>query len=273
MTPAAIRERTLLLRERGPEGLEASRRLADFARRHRPTWAIAAAGAILLGGVGAFETGEAAPWTLYSYWAVLMFAGGALCAALTDRLAERGMLKRHPVQAILALFLAVNTAMTPLVYALSGWALGGSWELERLPHLWSQGIFIVPVFLALQLVLERRFAQPLSPVAAEVRGAPSIPFMPAALRGAELFAIEAEDHYLRLHTDRGSALILMPLSEAVTQLGGADGLRTHRSWWVSRAAVIGAARGKGRARLSLKNGLKAPVSRTYAPDLRRAGWF
>ncbi len=273
MTPAAIRERTLLLRERGPEGPAASARLAGFARRHRPTWAIAAVGAILLGGVGAFETGEAAPWTLYSYWAVLMFAGGALCAALTDRLDMFGMLKGRPVHAVIALILIVNTAMTPLVYALSGWALGGAWELERLPHLWSQGLFIIPVFLALQLVLERRFEPAGAPRPAETASPPAPSFIPPALRGAELLAIEAEDHYLRLHTDRSSALILMPLSEAVAQLEGADGLRTHRSWWVARAAVIGVARGKGRAQLTLKNGLKAPVSRTYAPDLRGAGWF
>jgi hypothetical protein len=273
MTPAAMREKTPFLRERGRGGDSGPRPLADFVRRHRPTWAIAAAGAILLGGVGAFETGDAAPWTLYSYWTFLMFAGGAMSAALIDRLDSIGTLKERPVHAVAALILAVNTAMTPLVYGLSGWALGGSWHLERLPHLWSQGLFIMPVFLALQLVLERRFERPAAHRAVDAGGVPTPSFMPAALRGAELFAIESEDHYLRLHTDRGSALILMPLSEAVGRLEGMDGMRTHRSWWVARSAVVGASRGNGRAQLTLKNGLLAPVSRTYAPGLRGAGWF
>lgn len=273
MTPAAMREQTLLLRERGPAASSRPRPIADFWNRHRPTWAIAAAGAILLGGVGAFDTGDAAPWTLYSYWTCLMFAGGALSAALTDRFDSSGLLKARPVHAAALVILAVNTAMTPLVYGLSGWALGGSWELERFPHLWAQGLFIMPIFLALQLILERRLARQAEPGIAEAAAAPPPSFIPAALRGAELFAIEAEDHYLRLHTDRGSALVLMPLSEAVVRLGGVDGLRTHRSWWVARGAVVGAERGKGRARLTLKNGVRAPVSRTYAPDLRGAGWF
>jgi len=273
MTPAAMREQTPLLRERGGGSGPGPRPLADFVRRHRPTWAIAGAGAILLGGVGAFETGHAAPWTLYSYWAFLMFIGGTLCVALTDRLDSNGMLKGRPVHAVALLILATNTAMTPLVYGLSGWALGGSWDLERLPHLWGQGLFIMPIFLALQLILERRFARPAEPRPSNAGAAPQPSFMPAALHGSELFAIEAEDHYLRLHTDRGSALILMPLSEAVARLEGVDGLRTHRSWWVARGAVVGAARGNGRAQLTLKNGLRAPVSRTYAPDLRGAGWF
>ncbi|WP_204283531.1 hypothetical protein, partial [Klebsiella pneumoniae] len=36
--------------------------------------------------------------------------------------------------------------------------------------------------------------------------------LPAALRHARLIALSAEDHYLRVHTDRGNALILMGLS-------------------------------------------------------------
>lgn len=131
----------------------------------------------------------------------------------------------------------------------------------------------MPIFLTLQLILERRLARPVEPRLVEASAAAHPSFMPAALRDAELLAIEAEDHYLRLHTDRGSALILMPLSEAVAMLDGMDGLRTHRSWWVARGAVVEAARGNGRARLTLKNGLQAPVSRTYAPELRRSGWF
>ena len=46
-------------------------------------------------------------------------------------------------------------------------------------------------------------------------GAPGPRFLdrlPMKLRGAELYAVEAEDHYLRLHTARGQDLILMRLS-------------------------------------------------------------
>src|SRR5258708_5237804 len=35
--------------------------------------------------------------------------------------------------------------------------------------------------------------------------------LPLKLRGAEVWAVEAEDHYLRLHTSRGQDLILMRL--------------------------------------------------------------
>lgn len=39
--------------------------------------------------------------------------------------------------------------------------------------------------------------------------------VPMKLTGAAIYAVQAEDHYLRIHTDRGSALILMPLSQAL----------------------------------------------------------
>ena len=97
--------------------------------------------------------------------------------------------------------------------------------------------------------------------------------LPPRLRGAALHAVQAEDHYLRLHTDRGSDLILMRLSDAVAELEGLEGARTHRSWWVARDAVRGATRGDGRATLTLEGGVAAPVSRRYARALRAAGWY
>jgi DNA-binding LytR/AlgR family response regulator len=97
--------------------------------------------------------------------------------------------------------------------------------------------------------------------------------LPAKLGGATLWAVEAEDHYLRLHTSLGQDLILMRLGDAVAELEGVEGARTHRSWWVARAAVTGVEREDGRARLVLADGAKAPVSRAYAKTLREAGWL
>ena len=97
--------------------------------------------------------------------------------------------------------------------------------------------------------------------------------MPAKLRGAELYAVEAEDHYLRLHTSLGQDLILMRLSDAVAELEGIEGAQTHRSWWVARDAVTQVEKLDGRAMLTLKDGAEVPVSRGFAKTLRAAGWL
>jgi DNA-binding LytR/AlgR family response regulator len=97
--------------------------------------------------------------------------------------------------------------------------------------------------------------------------------LPLKLRGAEVWAIEAEDHYLRLHTSKGQDLILLRLADAVAELQGIEGLQVHRSWWVARDAITDAKRGDGRATLTLKDGAEVPVSRTYAGLLRERGWI
>jgi DNA-binding LytR/AlgR family response regulator len=97
--------------------------------------------------------------------------------------------------------------------------------------------------------------------------------VPLKLRGGELWAVEAEDHYLRLHTSKGQDLILMRLADAVAELEGIEGAQVHRSWWVARDAIADAKRSDGRATLTLKDGSEVPVSRTYARLLRERSWI
>jgi hypothetical protein len=93
------------------------------------------------------------------------------------------------------------------------------------------------------------------------------------LRTAAILALEAEDHYVRVHTAQGSELILMRLADAIAEMGDVEGARTHRSWWVARAAVKEARRSDGRATLTLTNGAEAPVSRNAVGELVEKGWF
>jgi len=88
-----------------------------------------------------------------------------------------------------------------------------------------------------------------------------------------LLALESEDHYLRVHTDQGSELILMRLRDAMAQLVEVPGLQVHRSFWVARAAVAQTQRRGNGWQLILRNGSKVPVSRTYGTALREAGWL
>lgn len=93
------------------------------------------------------------------------------------------------------------------------------------------------------------------------------------LAHARLVAIEAEDHYLRVHTDAGSDLVLMRLRDAVAQLGDIRGLQVHRSYWVAEDGIASIGRENGRLTIILQNGVKVPVSRGYAPQVGAAGWL
>jgi DNA-binding LytR/AlgR family response regulator len=95
--------------------------------------------------------------------------------------------------------------------------------------------------------------------------------LPVKYRSANLWAVSSEDHYLRVHTSLGEELILMRLADAIADLGGTDGLQTHRSWWVAKDGVADTRREGGKLLLVLQSGKAAPVSRTYASAVKQAG--
>lgn len=90
--------------------------------------------------------------------------------------------------------------------------------------------------------------------------------------GRDLLCLQAEDHYVRVHTALGDDLVLHRFSDAVEELDGMPGLQVHRSWWIAEAAVADVIRRDRKTWLRLRNGLEVPVSRTYQAAVREAGW-
>jgi DNA-binding LytR/AlgR family response regulator len=97
-----------------------------------------------------------------------------------------------------------------------------------------------------------------------------IGFGPLRQRG-KLLALIVEDHYVDIVTDRGKALVLMRLADAMREAGTVAGLQIHRSHWVALDAVVKAHRSDGKLILELSNGLRLPVSRGYLPAVKEAG--
>ena len=95
--------------------------------------------------------------------------------------------------------------------------------------------------------------------------------LPLKFENAHLYALSSEGHYLRVHTDKGSPLILMRMTDAARELAEADGLQVHRSWWVCRNAILETTRKRGQRFLRLKDGTLAPVSRSCLPKVQEAG--
>ena len=91
--------------------------------------------------------------------------------------------------------------------------------------------------------------------------------------GRTVICLQMEDHYVRVHTLRGSALVLMSLSQAMDGLKDVEGQKVHRSWWVARSAIEGVVEDGRNIRLKLSQGLQAPVSRAHVGRLREQGWL
>jgi hypothetical protein len=90
--------------------------------------------------------------------------------------------------------------------------------------------------------------------------------LPSNVRG-ELLALQMEDHYVRVHTDAGNALLLMRMRDAVAEVEGIEGAQVHRSWWVARSGIEGSDRDGRRTSLKLRNGLEVPISRERVHSL------
>ncbi len=93
------------------------------------------------------------------------------------------------------------------------------------------------------------------------------------LRSGTIYALSAEDHYVRVITSNGEDLILMRLSDAIKELGALKGLQVHRSWWVAEGGVKFASKANNKISLELHSGQIAPVSRSNTKSVKEAGWI
>jgi hypothetical protein len=266
-----IRQPTPAVRERRPHAVGASR-AAAFLRGRGRGWLVALALGLFLGISGAFGSGAAPLAVRLPLWIGLMLVGAVLGTGVS-MLADRwGLYDARPRLTAVGLALFMTLPMSFLVW----WVVS---TIYRLPLALASYLFLLPAVVMVSFAMVGlnllAYGRHNETHAAKAGDAPPrfLERLPLKLRGADLYAVEAEDHYLRLHTSRGSDLILMRLSDAVAELEGIEGAQTHRSWWVAKDAVVDAKASDGRAVLTLKDGAKAPVSRSYARTLRQARWW
>jgi LytTr DNA-binding domain len=96
--------------------------------------------------------------------------------------------------------------------------------------------------------------------------------IPNAL-GRDILALHSEDHYVRVYTRHGDALILAAISDAVRalELNCSPGQRVHRSWWVANGAISGSEVRGRKLVVSLANGIEVPISQTYREIVKVSG--
>jgi hypothetical protein len=121
--------------------------------------------------------------------------------------------------------------------------------------------------------LEQASPAPSSPEQGPAESSAARPAFAAKLRRVpvdEILAVEAADHFIRVYGRGASEMIYCQFGDALEELAHLDGLRVHRSWWVARTAIAGAARTKGRSSLQLVNGTRVPVGRRFLSQVRAA---
>jgi hypothetical protein len=217
---------------------------------------------------GAFGTGDTPFGRRVAYWLLLMTLGYFWGAFVARFFFGPGRPEGNVWLKSVIASVTMSIPFTAVVWIASRTLFNARIPLEGLPILFGSVMVVSLVMTTLYLLVERP-----RETHASSRPPKFLERLPLKLRGAEIWAVEAEDHYLRLHTSKGQDLILLRLADAVAELEGIEGAQVHRSWWVARDAIADARRSDGRATLTLKDGSQVPVSRTHAGRLREQGWI
>jgi len=249
------------------------------------TWIGLAATVGMLTAMGPFGTiGELEFAPRLVYWAgiVLLTApvgfGFIMCVSLT--------LETRKAPALLARFVAGALAGIPVAVVVSLWNLFSNppeaYTPAYLARLFS---YTTPVTVGISVIFhligssygshgdersgkdEPQLANS-SPPANLRRNIRFLQRLPLEL-GNDLVSLQAQDHYVRAVTLRGSEMVLMRLTDAEEELQGIQGLRVHRSWWVADAHLDRLERRDGKPVLVLGDGTRIPVSRTYLSSVRQ----
>jgi LytTr DNA-binding domain len=264
---------------------------AGFTARHRTGYILSAAIGCMMAVLAPLQTDYIPFWPRLAYWLILMLSGATIGLGVTELVERWGRLNRWPWVEIPVIGILIALPLTLVVMGTGAIFFGVS-SGNALRFSYNFGvtalisIAVTALIAAVQGKPFTRAAQVQLPAEVEAEAEPDLePLatpeasrfterLPLPLRSAEIVALEAEDHYLRVHMEGGqSTLILMRLSDAIAELPADSGAQTHRSWWVSKDAVRSVAKADGRATLTLDGGVEAPVSRSFYKALGDKGWL
>jgi LytTr DNA-binding domain len=266
-----MREAAAPVRESRAPTLGASPIAGAQWRTWARNFAVAAAAGAFLALVGAMDTADLQLGLRLLYWVPLMLGGAALGHAVSALIGQLPRARGNVWLFGAALSIGIAIPTTFIVWLYSGLLFSTDFSFRPL----FGGVLLISVAMtAIMVAINRPGAMTHAPVTAAAT--PEVRFLarlPPKLKGAVLYAVSAEDHYLRIHTSKGSDLILMRLADAIAELEGIEGAQTHRSWWVARAAIESANREGDRVTLRLKGDVQGLVSRPNARPLREAGWI
>ena len=86
---------------------------------------------------------------------------------------------------------------------------------------------------------------------------------------ADVIAVKAEQHYIKIVTATRNYLVLHRFSDALCELPSSDGLQIHRSWWVRRNAIQRVRQSSRKMSVILQTGEEIPVSGPYQVLVRQ----
>lgn len=247
-------------------------RAARFAKRAPPgaslLWLGTLAAIIVMTAAGAFGTVglpigiRAVFWSLLIGWSALKWQAWFLLTVRNPRDWRR---------AVFAGGLCLNLLL-PIEIEAALWLIGRPGPVSA-AHVWLSALAISAALAVMIFAAVGR--QAVGPSPKQTAGPVADgPVARAGLDPEEIVAMEAEDHYCRLHrADGGSVLVHGRFQDGLAELATTAGARVHRGAWVAARAVAGAVREGRRWRLVLTDGRLFRISPRHLAEARARGWL
>ena len=235
-------------------------------------WSILGAVTLLCAFVGPFGTASAFPMAYgLVYWGLSI----CLTAPMGSLIIAGLQVRRWPgLKLILAIVLGFGVFVSLIILGVS-WVLltpVGAFPgvLDLVFYSFVSSVFIL---LAMVLIMNRSglFRHTDEGDLADMGGRPKLlNRLPELAQARQVWALSAQDHYVRVVTDAGAGLCLIRLCDAIDACAGTKGMRIHRSHWVAVAAIENKASVRKDGCVKLPTGESMPISKSRAKALYTA---
>ncbi|MBJ6987231.1 LytTR family DNA-binding domain-containing protein [Devosia sp. MC521] len=242
--------------------LREMRTLAGDAR----SWITLTIIALLVGMIGPFGSFDLPLHIRLPYWAAVVVVTAIIGTATASFFELLLGTRLPPVPRALVAGSIAGLPVVACVIGVNQLAFGWSFPTREAASLTLYCIAISAAVTVLSAVFTPREA----PTALADATPALLSRMPLHQRG-RLLHLAVADHYVEVSTDRGTALLLLRLSDAMRETAQIAGLQVHRSHWVALDAVRGCVRENGKLLLELETGKRVPVSRSYTDAVKAAG--
>mgnify|MGYP005993995391 CR=1 FL=1 len=244
----------------------------------RLTQTVICAVAIVLGIAGPFGTEDVMRLVpRIVYWLVvsqITFASGTFVSELVQ---SRRLSSRLPAPLMSGLTgLVIGVVISAEIFLINIGLFGISpleagYALPLLLNVLVVAVVVsVAISLAVQAVKDKEAPQPQEAAPQTAAHPKLVDRLPFDKRGA-LISVSVNDHYVDVTTTKGTEMLLMRLADAISEAG--LGLQVHRSHWVSTDHIASVTRDGAKAVIKTSDGRDIPVSRTYVPKLKEAGFL
>lgn len=228
---------------------------------------------IVLGLAGPFQTFDALrPAGRIAYWlitVVVTYGLGVFINGLWRDAKGAHLMQPWWFSALFSgttLGVVVSFAVLAINWLAFGWPMADHFDVAE------TFIYCILIALSVTLVLAYFEQQAKTSTSPDLPTTKILQRLPHDKRG-QLISMTMQDHYVAVTTTHGTELVLLRFADAMDETEGVEGLQIHRSHWVALSGIASMKTEGGKPVVVTIAQKQLPVSRSFAPALKQAGFW